>query len=159
MVLRGPRQFLDRVVFMPVARRQCWVRQKTVVFRSCSSGQWTCPLLRRQVHLGFTVQKTVEVPQLPCLVDVCSQFIDGCERPCAHAETLFFVQFLDKVVDMPVVSNDRCAWRYRRCSSSGDQAATSWGARHDASVLRFFCAPLVVPELSASFRPLERSHL
>ena len=74
----GPRQFLNKVVFMPVACRQCWGPdvQKTVVFRSCNSSwvrgsswtrlsscplradiwglqfwtRWTCPLLRRQVH-------------------------------------------------------------------------------------------------------------
>ena len=34
------------------------------------------------------------------------QFIDGCGRPCAHAGTWFAV--LDKVVYMPVASNDWC---------------------------------------------------
>ena len=48
MVLRGPLQFLDKVVFMPVACRQFWSPdvQNTGVFRSCSSRTWlTCPLL------------------------------------------------------------------------------------------------------------------
>ena len=48
MVLRGPLQFLDKVVFMPVACRQFWGPdvQNTGVFRSCSSRAWlTCPLL------------------------------------------------------------------------------------------------------------------
>ena len=31
-----------------------------------------------------------------------AQFIDGCGRPCAHAETLFCFRFLDQV-DMPVI--------------------------------------------------------
>ena len=149
MVLRGPRQFLDKVVFMPVACRQFWGPdvQKTEVFRSCSSRTWlTCPLLRRQVQFlnkvampvvvttgafGFFSAENCGGSAVAVLGDVCSQFIDGCERPCAHAETLFFV-FLDKVVVVPVVSNDRCAWRCCRCSSCGcgrpcDQAATSWG--------------------------------
>ena len=81
----------------------------------------------------------MEVPQLPCLVDVCSQFIDGCERLCAHSETLFVVQFLDKVVDMLVVSNYRCA--------AGAVPVVvdvpvikqrQLGSRHDASIWRFW---------------------
>ena len=35
----------------------------------------TCPLLRRQVHLGFEVQKTVEIPQLQ-LVEFFDQVVD-----------------------------------------------------------------------------------
>ena len=62
------------------------------------------------VHVVFFVLKTVEVPQLQYLdkvVDVFFvQFIDRCGRPCDLAETWF--AFLDKVVDMPVVFNDRC---------------------------------------------------
>ena len=66
----GVFQFLDKVVFMPVACRQCLGSdvQKTVVCRSCSSWtKWTSQLLLRQVHLGLKEQKTLEVPQLPCL--------------------------------------------------------------------------------------------
>ena len=52
-------QFLDKVVYMPVASNDRCFR--------------------------LTVQNTMEFPQLH--VDVCWQFIDGCGRPCAHAET------------------------------------------------------------------------
>ena len=45
------------------------------------------------VHVVFFELSTVEVPQLPFLdkvVDVFFvQLIDGCGRPCAHAETFF----------------------------------------------------------------------
>ena len=88
--LRGPRQF-----FMPVACRQFWGPdvQKTVVLRSCSSGQSgharccddrcmdvqfsnmvDMPCVATTGAFGFTVQKIVKVPQLQCLSMFAVQF-------------------------------------------------------------------------------------
>ena len=74
-------QFLDEVVFMPVACRQFWGpdAQKTVIFHSCSLGQ-VADVLARAVHRRLwmscahaaTSGLLLEVPQLsssPGLVD------------------------------------------------------------------------------------------
>ena len=74
-------QFLDEVVFMPVACRQFWGPdvQKTVIFHSCSLGQ-VVDVLARAVHrrlwmacaYATTSGLLLEVPQLsssPGLVD------------------------------------------------------------------------------------------
>ena len=74
-------QFLDEVVFMPVACRQFWGPdvQKTVIFHSCSLGQ-VVDVLARAVHrrlwmscaYATTSGLLLEVPQLsssPGLMD------------------------------------------------------------------------------------------
>ena len=57
--------------------------------------------------VGYSaVDKVVDMPVVfndRLSMSLPAQFIDGCGRPCAHAETVFCVQFLDKVVTCPLL--------------------------------------------------------
>ena len=101
----GPRQFLDKVVFMPVACRQCWGPdvQKTVVCRSCSFEQSgharccddRCIWSQRAENFGGSAVAVLG----RCLL---AQFIDGCGRPGDHGETVvqwqcLWIQFIARV--------------------------------------------------------------
>ena len=63
------------------------------------------------VHVVFFELRTVEVPQLPFLDKVIDvffvQFIDGVDVPVIM-QRRGLLSVLGKVVDMPVVFNDRC---------------------------------------------------
>ena len=86
------------------------------------------PVVSNDRCLGFPSRKLWRLRSFTSRIwwsmSLLTQFIDVCGRPCDHAETFFVVQFLDKVVDMPVMSNDRCPgfqcrkpWKFRSCNS------------------------------------------
>ena len=72
-------QFIDVVDVPVIIQRR---------FLSCSSWtRWlTCPLCS-STGVSLPEQITVEVPQLQCRC-LLAQFIDGCGRPCDHADSV-----------------------------------------------------------------------
>ena len=92
-----------------------------------------------------------------------AQFIDGCERPCDHAATVVQWQCLrfcssPRVVDIQLCNRE---WYSTIGGYGGDDVMAVWIGVEGffGGIDAIFRAPPVVPELSASFRALEHSHL
>ena len=86
----------------------------------------TCPLLRRQVHLVSSCRKLWRYRSCSACRCLLAQFVAGCGRPCDHAET-FLVQFLDKVVFMPVAYRQLGSRRAENCAVPQLQFLTGGG--------------------------------
>ena len=105
--------------------------QKTSFFFRCSSWtRWTCPLLFYDRCVGFTVQKTVEVPQ---------------------------VQYLDRVVDVPAAVHRQgldVPVSSRRCLRFSSSAELDYDGSEGVfrRILRHFSRSSGYPELSARFQ-------
>ena len=108
----------------------------------------------------FRRQKTAQVPQL--------QYFYVVDVPVV--QVYLSCPGLDKVVDKPVIVNDRVlhsggasnsvhrlfSWTFQLCNTDGYDASSIFGYGGDEGFFDAFCvifrAPPVVPELSASFR-------
>ena len=110
-------------VYMPVVvsgadgqTTQKTVEIPQVQFSDKVVGLLVCWHTRRQVPIVLSARKTVEVPKLQFInMPVVQQqvpMVVTVQKPVVIPE----VRFLGKVVDMPVVFNDKCPWS-RMCGS------------------------------------------